>query len=303
MMGGCTTAPTSESAMSSQAELADRATLALIAADLQFFRDLAVDSLLEPLRSIASLALMPYLSAVVLESAEYLKRRAPTAVLVLQEHDELLRTSRLRVKLLDDDRRSLMDVLANAQRLAAINSGWFMEGHRGLLGALKRLLQPDLGIFFVQAEVICTTHVAFLNFGLTERALSVSSLSLKTLGPYLRGTTEDFGRYMAAVLAALRIAPRQPDTAPHAPLPEIRSCDVKSKDFYGAIARRVAPGKRRRRLQDQICDLVPRGVEPPGAPDRGPADPLPLRGRRKAASRRAAGRGHPIHPGAVQPTR
>ena len=55
--------------------------------------------------------------------------------------------------------------------------------HRGPLGPLQRLIQPDLGLLFMEGEVVCTTHVAFPNLGLTRETLSGSSLSLDNLGP------------------------------------------------------------------------------------------------------------------------
>jgi hypothetical protein len=42
------------------------------------------------------------------------------------------------MKLLDNDRRSLLDVLAEAERLAKINSGWFLSGSAGIFESLLR---------------------------------------------------------------------------------------------------------------------------------------------------------------------
>lgn len=139
--------------MSLQGDLVKRAELSLIAADTEFFRDFALDPRLEPIRDIAALALMPFLSAFVFESARYIEAEDPAAVRELRPHEELLRASRLRLKLLDDNRKSFEEVLETITELAAINSGWFMD-HRGILGPLKRWLQMDLGVYFMQGEVI-----------------------------------------------------------------------------------------------------------------------------------------------------
>ncbi|MDX5895295.1 hypothetical protein [Rubrobacter radiotolerans] len=227
--------------MSNQADLAEQAALSLITADAEFLRDFLLGPRFDQVRPVAILALMPFISAFTYESSEYIKRKDPAAVRALDPHRELLRASRLRLKLLHDNQKSFDDVLESASELAAVNSGWMMEDHRGLLGPLKRLIQPDLGVFFVQDEVFCTTHVAFLNLGLSKEALVASSLSLDNLGPYLRDTSEDYGRYLALLLDKLGVGTRVSNSAREAPLPPVGFRDLKSKRFYGAIARRAVP--------------------------------------------------------------
>jgi hypothetical protein len=153
----------------------------------------------------------------------------------------LLRASRLRLKLLDDNRKSFDEVLDNASELAAVNSGWMMEDHRGRFGPLKRMLQPDLGIYFAQDEVFCTTNVAFLNLGLSKEARAASSLSLTNLGPYLRDTSEDFGRYLALILQKLDVGKEVSDSPRDILLPPFGFRDLKSKRLYTEIARRAVP--------------------------------------------------------------
>ncbi len=115
--------------------------------------------------------------------------------------------------------------------------------HRGALGPIKQLIQPDLGVYFVRDEVVCTTHVAFLNLGLTEQALAASSLSLANLGPHVRDTAIDLGQYVGTVAERLGLDVRTPNTAPDPPLPMIRYRDLGSRRFYAAMARRAAPGR------------------------------------------------------------
>ena len=188
--------------MSAHSDLAERVVLSLIAADAKQFHDLALDPRFEPIRPIAALALMPFLSAFVYESARYIQRTGAAAVRT-PHHEEMLLASRMRLKLTEDKYRSSAEVLENAEELAAVNSGWLLEGHRGLLGPLKRLIQPDLGLLFLEGELVCTTHLAFLNLGLTKEALSGSSLSLDNLGPHLRDTMTDVGEYVGLLLGRL----------------------------------------------------------------------------------------------------
>lgn len=229
--------------MSAQTDLAQRAALSLIAADAKLFRDLALDPRFESVRPIAALALMPFLSAFVYESARYIQRT--DAAVGTPPHEDMLLASRMRVKLTEDKYRSSAEVLGNAEELSAVNSGWFLEGHRGLLGPLKRLIQPDLGLLFMEGEVVCTTHVAFLNLGLTREALSGSSLSLDNLGPHLRDTMVDVGEYVGLLLGKLGEGEDAPGRASEPQLEPMQYRDVKSADFYGSIARRVAPGRNR----------------------------------------------------------
>ncbi len=227
--------------MSAQADLAERVALSLIAADAKLFRDLALDPRFEPVRPIAALALMPFMSAFVYESARYLQRTDAAAVGT--PHEDMLRASRMRVKLTEDKYRSSSEVLENAEELSAVNSAWFLEGHRGLLGPLRRLIQPDLGLLFMEGEVVCTTHVAFLNLGLTIEDLSAASLSLDNLGPHLQDTMVDVGEYVGLLLRMLGKDAAAPGGASEAQLEPVQYRDVKSAGFYGSIARRVAPGR------------------------------------------------------------
>ncbi len=226
--------------MSARADLAQRAALSLIAADAKLFRDLALDPRFESIRPIAALALMPFLSAFVYESARYIQR---TDAAVGTPHEDMLLASRMRVKLTEDKYRSSAEVLEKAEELSAVNSGWFLEGHRGLLGPLKRLIQPDLGLLFMEGEAVCTTHIAFLNLGLTKEALSDASLSLDNLGPHLRDTMTDVGEYVGLLLGRLGEHADAPGGASEAQLEPMQYRDVKSAGFYGSIAGRVAPGR------------------------------------------------------------
>ncbi len=185
--------------------------------------------------------MMPFLSAFVYESARYIQRTDATVGTL--PHEEMLLASRMRVKLTEDKYRSSAQVLENAEELSTVNSGWFLEGHRGPLGPLKRLIQPDLGLLFMEGEVVCTTHVAFLNLGLTRETLSGSSLSLDNLGPHLRDTMADVGEYVGLLLGKLGEGEGPPGHASEAQLKPMQYRDLKSAGFYGSIARRVAPGR------------------------------------------------------------
>ncbi len=231
--------------MSRRGNLAQQASLSLIAADAELFRDLALGPRFETIRGIAILALMPFLSACAYESSEYLGRKDMAAGLALRAQEGMLLASRMRAKITEDKYRTPAEVLENAGELAEINSGWFMEGHRGLLGALKKPLQPEVGVYFVGDEVVCTTHVAFWNMGITKEALSDASLSMENLGPHMHDRMAHVGRYMNDVLfGKLGIGTQASEGDPESPPPRIRHRDMKAGRLYDPIVRRVAPSRK-----------------------------------------------------------
>lgn len=229
--------------MNSADNLSERASLSLIATDAEMFRDFALGPHSDPEFGIAALALMPFLAAFAYESARYVERRDPAAVHALEPQQKMLLTSRMRAKVTEDKYRSSAEVLDNVNELAKINSAWFMENHRGVLGSLKRALQPEVGVYFVGGEVICTTHVAFFNLGLSKEDLSDASLSLDNLGPHMRDRMVDVGRYLATLLDKLGLKTEVSGDASEGQLPRILDRDMKSARLYEPIIHRVAPGR------------------------------------------------------------
>ena len=229
--------------VSQKTNLSNRASQALIAADARLFRDLAMNSRLEPIRSSAFLALLPFLSAFAYESANFISRTDPGATRMLQPHEERLFASRMRLKLTEDKYKSSARVLENVEELIAINSGWFLD-HGGILGPVKRLLQPDVGICFMKDEAVYTTHIAFLGLGLNKDDLVRSSISRETLGRHVYDRSYDIGQYVGPLLRKLNVKDYKPENSPEVPLP-VEDHDMKSKALYEAAASRVAPNQPR----------------------------------------------------------
>jgi hypothetical protein len=208
--------------MSRKTNLSNRASQALIAADARLFRNLAMNSRLEPIRSSAFLALLPFLSAFAYESANYISRTDPGATRMLLPHEERRIASRMRLKLTEDKYKSSARVLENVEELIAINSGWFLD-HGGILGPVKRLLQPDVGICFMKNEAVYTTHIAFLGMGLSKDDLARSSISRETLGRQVYDRSYDIGQYVGPLLRRLNVENYKPENSPEVPLPVVRS--------------------------------------------------------------------------------
>ena len=227
--------------------LSERAARELIAADAEFVLDLVLNPRLEPIRPTAVLMMAPFSSAFLYESIRYTKQAHPEALPELRSHQELLRASRMRMKLLDGDPKSLEGVLADADELVAVVKDLFMREHRGILGPLKRRLQEDLGIHFIRNEVVGTLHVALLNTGIPSGALS--ALSWDTIDAYVRASAEAQGSDVVQLLHELGIlrdlgidAYRDKDTS-EPPLASPQFRDLRSERFYGAMAQQAAPGR------------------------------------------------------------
>jgi hypothetical protein len=190
---------------------------------------------------------MPFVSAFLYESIRYTRQVKPETLPEVRSHQELLRASRMRMKLLDGDPRTLDELLTDADELVTIVKDLFMRDHRGILGPLKRLLQKDVGVHFIQNEVVGTLHVALLNTGLPTSTLY--TLSLDALAPYLNERGETIGReavqvlHELGILRDLDIDAYAAEGAPEHPLSPPQYRDLKSERFYGSIARRTAPNR------------------------------------------------------------
>jgi hypothetical protein len=178
-------------------------TGALIAADMRLCLDVNINPRFRRIQRVAVLALMPFFSALLLDSYYYMSKKSPELAKIIEPNREILSDSRLRLKPLEIHDKQFEDIHKDTNQLTQTNSAWFRDTHPRMLKFLYRYLQEDLGIYFMDGEVICTTHLAFLNLGITEATLNRLFLSLRNLGPFLREISEDYGRYLADLYVAL----------------------------------------------------------------------------------------------------
>jgi hypothetical protein len=225
--------------MAASPSLAAQIELSLVASDIQFFGRLAQPGLHEDFRGIGFLALMPFLSAVVVETAGYLQSRGAPLTIPLQ-HEALLRASRLRLKLLDDDQRTFDAILGEAGQMASVASGFMTGMHRGF-GMWKRLFQADLGLYLIDGLLVCSTHVAILNLGLrpTSQVFAGDGHTLGGVGQYMSAVAVSIGEFIGFVSSAIGID-LSPVTSPQTNSP-FKSRDAFSGPFYRAVAQRIAP--------------------------------------------------------------
>lgn len=108
---------------------------------------------------------------------------------------------RARMKLFDDTRGGL-DGLLDAFELAREHThSWFNKDHHGVLGRLKRRLQPDLGIYWIGARPAVTTHTAVLTMGLTQERLE--RLDAATMHEAMREFGSEFSQAIGAYVGQL----------------------------------------------------------------------------------------------------
>lgn len=183
--------------------LAEQAEKTLIAADMRLCLDVNINPRFRRIQGVAALALMPFFSAFFLDSYHYMSKKSPELAKVLQPNLELLKNSRLRLKPLEIHGKRFEDILKDTNQLARINSGWFRDTRPRILRFISKFIQKDLGIFLMDGEIISTTHLAFMNLGLTEERLNQHSLALRNLGPFLQKIFEGYGLYSSNLYVVL----------------------------------------------------------------------------------------------------
>jgi hypothetical protein len=238
-MATLTPKPAFGTLVSQQDEFARQAEALLIASDATLYRDLTFSPRLASISPTAWFAVLPFFSAFVDGSRKYVEGTVSDSEIdgLLRPHESLLRSSRLRFKLLDDNRRTFDDIVAESHELAAINSGWFASMHSGLLAPIWRMVQTDLGLFFLDDQLFCTTHIVVQNLGLTTAAISTSSLSIKNLGPYMGDVSYAFGKYLSYVMKRFGGYIPELDLETVAATPRTRYRDVKSRRLYKSMVR------------------------------------------------------------------
>ena len=140
--------------------------LEMIKNDSHFYRDILHQVISGGSGSILSLGLLPHFSLFVVETYAYFSSELPDYARILRrQHEDILRASRTRIKLFDDDRRDIVEFLSFLRWISELHRQWFIYTHAGPHAWLKRMIQRDLGLFAYGDHLIGTTHVAFFNLG------------------------------------------------------------------------------------------------------------------------------------------
>ena len=184
-------------------DLAEQAEKTLIAADMRLWLAVNMNPRFRRVQGVAALALMPFFSAFLLDSYRYLEKKSPELAKIIELDKDTLKHSRLRLKPLEMNGKKFGEILKDTDKLARIHSNSFYESHPRILKPILKFVQKDLGIFFMDDEVISTTHLTLFNLGVTEEMLNDRSLSLRDLDSFVLKTSEAYGRYTSDLYVAL----------------------------------------------------------------------------------------------------
>ncbi len=183
--------------------LAEQAEKTLIAADMRLWLAVNINPRFRRIQGVAALALMPFFSAFLLDSYKYLEKKSPELAKTITLDKDILKHSRLRLKPLEMNGKKFGEILKDTNELARIHSNSFYESHPRILKPILKFVQKDLGIFFMDDEVISTTHLTLFNLGVTEEMLNNRSPSLRDLDSFVLKTSEAYGRYTSELYVAL----------------------------------------------------------------------------------------------------
>lgn len=140
----------------------------------------------------------PFISLFVMESYDILSSYFPDyRIRFKREYLDLVRASRHRVKMLISSTESINNITDKLGRIDAQHHEYFNQPHKGLLGTVKRLIQPDLGLSTYDGHLFSTTHIIAFNFGSPNG--SDDPLSLAELGRMAQGVSGELGAYIGAV--------------------------------------------------------------------------------------------------------
>ena len=184
--------------------------------------------------SVFWLALPPNLAFFAIEVVEWHARaRRPFRAPFLTEYDSHLRSTRARIKMFDGDSAHVGTIEALFAEVTDKAVLGFNRTHTGLLGALKRWLQCDLGLYYSGNNLVCTTHLVAMNLALDGTSLgdedSAVSHSARSFGLM-------FGRFLATLAGALNVQTVEP--TPLEPEP-VDYEDWKGAAYYRGLSARL----------------------------------------------------------------
>jgi hypothetical protein len=136
--------------------------------------------------------------------------------------------------------------------VAALNSQWFFRSRFGPIEAAKKLLVPDLGVCLFGGELICTTHVGFLNLGMDEgRAVNWNP---RRLSREVSAMAEAIGRYTATTLDLLGQPVGRDDEHASQTAGSVKWKNMRSARMYGRLD--LIEGSRRDAVAVLLTSLL-----------------------------------------------
>ena len=134
--------------------------LEMIRLDTNFYSQLTTELIKNSAQSgILSFGLVPYLSLFVIETYNFFSSKSPEfANAMKRQHENILRASRTRTKLFDDSQKDIDVLINHLEWTTQFVDRWMNEDHIGTLSFLQKWLQPNMGLFFYDNHLICTTQ-------------------------------------------------------------------------------------------------------------------------------------------------
>ncbi len=104
---------------------------------------------------------------------------------ISKDHVELLHASRHRAKLLDHTEKTIEEITEELVAIAEEQRKIFLQPHKGILGPLKKALQPDMGLSTYNNHIFTTTHTTIFEFGGSYESVENSFAFGKAIGFYI----------------------------------------------------------------------------------------------------------------------
>jgi hypothetical protein len=154
---------------------------------------------------VVGLGVTPFACFFIVEAYDWLRHYSLAgSENFLELEASRIRTLRARLKLFDD-RGGFKEVLQHLQTVDQASVRMFQGKHTGNLACLKKLLQDDLGFFFMGDDLVCTTHVGLINAGYLDTVINDfdESYLFDSIGSELHGFAENIGRFISKILQIL----------------------------------------------------------------------------------------------------
>jgi hypothetical protein len=154
------------------------------------------------------LALFPTISFVVEESNNYFLSRnlQKLNTPLLDSHKTTIKKSRALIKLFNDTEGGSSGLIKFLNLFQEKSSLWMNAGKSGLIGSISKLLQPDIGIYFLDENPIYMTTLGFSAMGKTKNEIELlSEHDFKDFSEQSRAFGEAIGTYFGTIMGFMSL--------------------------------------------------------------------------------------------------
>ena len=174
----------------------------LIGNDACSLKDLALSVSKQEFSGVLGLGFLPFVCFFAVESYDWLRDQNIASLNPFLEAEATrIRSLRARLKLFGG-RGGFDTVLERLQEVEKVSMRIFHSKHHDSLSWITRLLQDDLGFYFHESDLICTTHVGFANIGYFDQELQImTEIDSKEIFQF----SVNLGDFLAHVLSLMNI--------------------------------------------------------------------------------------------------